>query len=130
MNLAYEVLSSELHQRFPQLADPKYTSLIGNINVDTEPFALYGVVFNHYLIELANSGDDESKRNAAAFLEDMAASSDSHVTFLLTSELLPTLVRDQVTIDAFWPLLGAATRRRLKLLSPRLTANVTLPPSE
>ncbi|HZY63279.1 MAG TPA: hypothetical protein VFE38_12220, partial [Edaphobacter sp.] len=81
MNLAYESLSTELHQRFPQLAEQRYTELIGNIDVDAEPFVLYGVVFNHYLIELADSGENKSKKDAAAFLEDMAASPDSYVAF-------------------------------------------------
>lgn len=127
MNLTYEALSSELHERFPQLAEQKYTGLIGKINVDTEPFALYGVVFNHFLIELSTTRDDESKKNAAAFLEEMATSSDSHVVFLLTSELLPTLVKDQGTVDAYWPLLGPQTRRRASLLPPKFLRNVNLP---
>ena len=118
MNLAYESLSRELHQRFPQLAEQKYTSLIGNIDVDSEPFVLYGVVFSHYLIELANGGNDDSKRTAAAFLEEMAASPDSHVTFLLKSEILPILAKDQATIEVFWPLLGPLTRRCVSLLAP------------
>jgi hypothetical protein len=127
VNLEYESLSDQLHQRFPKLAEQKYTSLIANINVDAEPFVLYGVIFNHYLIELARTGDDESKRNVADFLEEMAASSDSHVTFLLVSEILPTLVKDQLTIDSFWPLLGPLTCRDIRLLPSKVLSKIDLP---
>jgi hypothetical protein len=127
MSLVYGSLSSELHQRFPQLAEEKYTSLIGNIDVDTEPFVLCGVVFSHYVIDLASSEDDESKRRVADFLEEMATSPDSHVTFLLKSELLPTLAKDQSTINGFWSLLGPLTRRYVTLLAPRFLRNVNLP---
>lgn len=129
MNLVYDTLSSQLHHRFPQLAEQKYTSLVGNIDVDAEPFVLYGVVLNHYLIELVHSDDGEAKKGAAAFLEEMAASSDTHVTFLLTSEILPTLVRDQATINAYWPSLGHATRRQLTLLPPRFLTEIEFPTS-
>lgn len=129
MDFSYESLSRQLHQRFPQLSEQKYTSLIGNINVDAEPFVLFGVIFNHYVVELASSSDAGSKRNVATFLEDMASSSDSHVGFLFTSELLPTLVRDQATVDSFWPLLGPLTRRNIHLLPPRFLANINLPTS-
>jgi hypothetical protein len=130
MNLAYESLSTQLHERFPRLAEPKYTSLIGNIDVDAEPFVLYGVIFNHYLKEIAASGEDGAKRDAAAFLEDMATSSDSHVTFLLTTELLPTLLQDQSTIESFWPFLGSTTRRQIGLLPPRFLRKISLPASK
>lgn len=129
MSLVYASLSSELHQRFPQIAEQKYTNLIGDIDVDTEPFVLFGVVFGHYLVDLAKSADDESKREAAAFMEEMAASPDSHVTFLLNSELLPILTGEQATLDAFWHLLGPLTRRCVTLLAPKFLRNVSLPPA-
>lgn len=129
MNLAFESLSNQLHERFPQLDDPRYTSLIGNINVDPEPFVLYGVIFNHYLKEIAGGEESALKKDAAVFLEEMAASSDSHVTFLLTSELLPTLVQDQSTIDSFWPFLGPKTRRQISLLPPRFLRKIDIPTS-
>ncbi|HEV2709901.1 MAG TPA: hypothetical protein VGU67_06815 [Edaphobacter sp.] len=127
MKLAYESLSRQLHQRFPQLAKQEYTSLVGNIDVDAEPFVLYGVIFNRYLVELANGDDNKSKKDVATFLEEMAASSDSHVTFLLTSELLPTLIKDQAMIDAFWPFLGDLTRHCMSLMPPRFMAKINLP---
>jgi hypothetical protein len=127
MNLAYESLSAQLHERFPQLAEPKYTSLIGNIDADSEPFVLYGVVFNHYLKEVAIGKNPQLTENAAAFLEDMSTSSDSHVEFLLTTELLPTLVSDQSTIDSFWPFLGPMTRRQMSLLPPKFLRKIDLP---
>ena len=130
MNLGYESLSTQLHERFPRLAEPKYTSLIGHIDVDTEPFVLYGVIFNHYLKEIAASGEVGAKRVAAAFLEDMATSLDIHVTFLLTTDLLPTLLQDQSTIESFWPFLGSTTRRQISLLPPRFLRNTRLPVSD
>jgi hypothetical protein len=129
VNLIYDSLSSQLHQRFPHLGENKYTDLVGNIDVDAEPYVLFGVIFNHYLIELANGNDYQKKKGVGIFLEEMAASSDSHVTFLLGSELLPTLVKEQATIDSFWSSLGPLTQRRVQLLPPRFLSKINLPSS-
>lgn len=128
MNLDYGSLNQQLREQLPVLGEPRYTQLIGGI--EAGPHVVFGVMFNQYLVDLANMDDLQARSGAATFIEEMAVSRDERVSDMLTSEVLPILVRSQPMVDAYWPLLGAATRHRLKLLSPRLTANVTFPPSE
>lgn len=128
MNLEYDSLNQQLREQLPALGEPRYTQLVGGI--EAGPYVVFGVMFNQYLADLANTDDLQARSGAAMFIEDMAVARDERVSDMLTSEVLPTLVGSQPMVDAYWPLLGVATRRRLKLLSPRLTASVTLPPSE
>lgn len=128
MNLEYDSLNQQLGERLPALGEVRYKQLIGGI--EAGPYVVFGVIFNQYLVDLANEVDLRSRSEATAFIEEMAAARDVRVTDMLVSEVLPTLVRSQSMVDAYWPLLGTATRRRLKLLSPRLTANVELPSAE
>ncbi len=128
MNLEYDSLNQQLLQRLPVLGEPRYTQLIGGI--EAGPYVVFGVIFNHYLVDLAKENDLQGRAGAAAFVEDMAVARDGRVSDMLASEVLPTLVGSQVVLDAYWPLLGAATRRRLRHLRPRLTANVELPSPE
>ena len=89
----------------------------------------FGVMFNQYLVDLTREDDLRARSGAATFIEDMALARDERVSNMLVSEVLPTLVRNQAMVDAYWPLLGTSTRHRLKLLSRRFTANVALPSS-
>lgn len=128
MNLEYDSLNQQLRQQLPVLGEPRYTQLIGGI--EAGPYVVVGVMFNQYLVDLAKGDDLQGRSGAATFIEDMAVAQDERVSDMLASEVLPTLVGSQVVLDAYWPLLGAATRRRLRHLRPRLTANVELPSSE
>ena len=130
MSFAYRSLSAKLHERFPQLSAERYTALVGGISVDTEPFVLYGVIFNRFLEETASSSDDSAKKEVALFLEEMTDSEDGMVAFLLNTEVLPTLVKSQTTISSLWPILGSATRHRIRLLPPRLLSKIELPSPE
>lgn len=129
MNLEYDSLNQQLRERLPPLGEPRYTQLIGGI--EAGPYVVFGVMFNRYLLDVANEDVYIQDRSGAAkFIEEMAVAPDTRVSDMLTSEVLPTLVRSQAMLDAYWSLLGTATRHRLKLLSPRLVANVELPSSE
>jgi hypothetical protein len=128
MNLEYDSLNQQLREQLPALGEPRYTQLIGGI--EAGPYVVFGVMFNQYLVDLAKENDLQARSGAATFIEDMAVARDERVPDMLASEVLPTLVRSQAMVDAYWPLLGTATRRRLKLLGSRLTANVELPSSE
>jgi hypothetical protein len=128
VKLEYDSLNQQLREQLPVLGEPRYTQLIGGI--EAGPYVVFGVMLNQYLVDVATKGDLQACSGVAAFIEDMAVAQDERVSDMLASEVLPTLVGSQVMVDAYWPLLGAATRRRLKLLSPRLTANVELPSSE
>ena len=108
--------------------ESRYTQLIGGI--EAGPYVIFGVMFNQYLVDLTKKDDLQARSGAAMFIEDMALARDERVPNMLVSEVLPTLVRSQAMVDAYWPLLGKATRRRVKLLSPRFTVNVELPSSE
>jgi hypothetical protein len=127
VDLTYISLNDQLNQRFPMLAEKKYTELIGHI--DAGPYVVYGVIFNRYLLDLVSRSDAKAKEDAASFLEEMATSSDDRVTDLLKSEILPTLLGHQSTIDAFWSFLGPVTRRLLSLLPPKFYAGIELPRS-
>lgn len=128
MNLEYDSLNQQLREQLPVLWEPRYTQLIGGI--EAGPYVVFGVMFNQYLVDLTNTDDLQARSRASTFIEDMAVAQDERVSDMLASEVLPTLVRSQTMVDAYWSVLGAATRRRLKLLNPRLPANVTLPSSE
>jgi hypothetical protein len=121
-------LNEQLRERFPVLEQPQYTALIGGI--EAGPYVVFGVVFNRFIVDLAGGSDLQSKRNAAAFLEEMATAPDGRVLDLLESEVLPTLLKSQGTVDAYWSLLGSATRRLLRLAAPRIAPDVALPFSE
>jgi hypothetical protein len=128
MNLEYDSLNRQLREQIPVLGEPRYTQLIGGI--EAGPYVVFGVMLNQYLVDVAKKVDLQARSGVAAFIEDMAVARDERVSDMLASEVLPTLVGSQAMVDAYWPLLGAATRRRLRLLSPRVTANVKLPSSE
>ena len=128
MNLEYDSLNQQLRQYLPVMGEPRYTQLIGGI--EAGPYVVFGVMFNQYLIDLAKGDDLQGRAAAATFIEEMAVARDERVSDMLASEVLPTLVGTQVVLDAYWPVLGAATRRGLRQLRPRLTANVELPSSE
>ena len=128
MNLLYDSLNEQVRECFPVLDQPRYTKLIGGI--EAGPYVVFGVLFNRYLADLATGADLQAKAGVASFIEDMAAGKDERVSDMLTTEVLPTLVGSQTMVDAYWPLLGAATRRRLRRLPSRLVAKVELPSSE
>jgi hypothetical protein len=128
MNLEYDSLNQQLREQLPALGEPRYTQLIGGI--EAGPYVVFGVMLNQYLIDVAKKDDLQARSGVAAFIEDMAVARDERVSNMLVCEVLPTLVGSQTMVDTYWPLLGPATRHRLKLLSPRLSANVELPASE
>jgi hypothetical protein len=125
--LVYDSLNEELFHRFPDLQKPQYAELM--IDAEDGPYIVFGTLFNRYLSDLVESSH-ESMKKAALFLEEMAVSKDERVTDMLTMEVLPTLLKAQTTIDSYWPLLGAATRHRLRCLPPRFSRKVQLPAPE
>jgi hypothetical protein len=128
MNLVYSSLNEQVRERFPVLEQPQYTELIGGI--EAGPYIVFGVLFNRYLADLATGADLQAKSGVASFIEDMAATKDDRVSDMLTTEVLPTLLGSQAMVDSYWPLLGMETRRRLRLVGPRLSGKVELPASE
>ena len=128
MKLEYSSLNERLWERFPVLTEPRYTQLIGGI--EAGPYIVYGVIFNRYLVDLAHGADLLAKARAASFINDMAVAQDERVTDMLTTEVLPTLLENQSMVDAYWPLLGVAARRRLRLMEPRFSRTVEIPSSE
>lgn len=127
MNLEYSSLNRQLRKRFPVLNEPQYTKMIGGISAG--PYVVFGILFNQYLVDIAHGDDLDGKSVAAGFIEAMAATPDERVSNMLISEVLPTLVESQAMVNAYWSLLGPSTRRRMRMLSPRLTANVEFPSS-
>lgn len=123
-NLAYDSLNKEVFRRFPDLKKPQYAELM--IDVEDGPYIVFGTLFNRYLIDLIGSSQ-ESMRQAAAFLEEMAVARDERVSDMLALEVLPVLLKAQTTVDSYWPLLGEVTRHRLRCLPPRFSRNVQLP---
>jgi hypothetical protein len=128
LKLEYGSLNQQLLEQLPVLREHRYTQLIGGI--EAGPYVVFGVLFNQYLVDLTLGTDLQAKAVVAAFIEDMAVARDERVSEMLTTEVLPTLLRNQVMVDAYWPLLGTETRRRLKLMSPRFSVKVVLPSSE
>jgi len=128
MHLAYSSLNEQVRERFPVLTQPQYTEMIGGI--EAGPYVVFGVLFNRYLADLATGADLQARAGVASFIEDMAAAKDDRVSDMLTTEVLPTLLGSQTMVDAYWPLLGMATRRRLRLIAPRLPVGVELPSLE
>jgi len=125
LSLEYESLNQRLLERLPALGEPRYTQMIGGI--EAGPYVVFGVTLNRYLIDLADESDPTTRAVVSAFLEEMATARDGRVTDMLSSEVLPTLVRTQSMVDVYWPLLGEATRHRISLLPSRLTSKVELP---
>lgn len=125
MKLEYGSLNEHLWREFPVLRKAEYTQLIGGI--EAGPYVVFGVLFNQYLVDAAIKPDLEAKRKVAAFIEDMAASQDDRIADLVTTEVLPTLLRSQETVDAYWPLLGKSAQRRLSLIAPRIASDILLP---
>ena len=125
--LVYDSLNKELFHRFPDLEKPQYAELM--INTDDGPYIVFGTLFNRYLGDLVGSSE-ESRKQAALFLEEMAVAKDERVTDMLSMEVLPILLKAQTTVDAYWPLLGAVTRHRLRCLPPRFSRKVQMPPPE
>lgn len=128
MDLKYESLNQQLREQLPVLGESRYTQMIGGI--EAGPYIVFGVLFNQYLVDLAQGSDSQAMLGASAFLEEMAVAKDVRVADMLVSEVLPTLVRSQSIVDACWPLLGEATRRRIRLMPPRIVGKVELPSQE
>jgi hypothetical protein len=128
LKLEYDSLNQQLREQLPVLGQPRYTQLIGGI--EAGPYIVYGVIFNRYLVDLAHGTDLLAKARAASFINDMAVAQDERVTDMLTTEVLPTLLENQAMVDAYWPLLGVAARRRLRLMEPRFSRTVEIPSSE
>ena len=125
MNLEWESLNQQLRERFPVLREDRYAKLAGH--TWSEPYFVFGIVFNRYLLDIAEEDDSKAKLDASAFIEEMAVAEDGYVIDMIVSEVLPSLVKNQNMLDSYWPLLGPATRRWLRLLPPRFTAGVELP---
>jgi hypothetical protein len=125
LNLEYESLNKQLREQLPELGEPRYAQLIGGI--EAGPYVVFGVLFNQYLIDMSQANDGEAKAKASSFIEEMAVAKDERVSDMLVSEVLPTLVKSQAMVDAYWPLLGVATQRRMSLLPSRIVARVELP---
>jgi hypothetical protein len=128
LKLAYSSLNERLWERFPVLKEPRYTQLIGGI--EAGPYVIFGVVFNRYLVDLAPGPDLLAKTEVASFIDEMATAQDEQVSDMLTTEVLPTILKNQAMVDTYWPLLGTASRHRLRLMDPRFSAKVELPSSE
>jgi len=125
MSLVYSSLNEQVRERFPVLKEPHYTQLIGGI--EAGPYVVFGVLFNRYLADVASEADLQARAAVASFIEDMATAADEQVSDMLETEVLPTLLGSQAMVDAYWPLLGAETRRRLRLIDPRLSRKIKLP---
>ena len=127
MSITYESLNQQLFNRFPVLSEPCYTELIGGI--EAGPYVTFGVLFNRLLVDVMPNIDHQTRREAAVFIEEMSLAEDERISQLLVSEVLPTLTQNQQILSIFWPLFGASTRRRLRVLEPRFIANADLPPA-
>jgi hypothetical protein len=99
--------------------------MIGGI--EAGPYAIFRVLFNHYLVEVAGEADTQQKAKIAEFLEEMANCRDVRVTELLRTEVVPTFLRSQSGLSTYWPLLGHAVRRALVLEAPRLASSIQIP---
>ena len=122
--LVYDSLNKELFHRFPDLQKPNYAELM--IDAEDGPYIVFGALFNRYLFDLLESAP-ESIMRAASFLEEMAVAEDGRIPELLTLQVLPALLKSQTIVDCYWPLLGSATRHRLRCLPPRFSRKVSLP---
>ena len=126
MMLTYGSLNKHLRERFPILDSPKYTDMIGGI--EAGPYVIFGVLFNHYLVEVAGEADTQQTARIAEFLEEMIACGDLEVANLLKMEILPTLLKSQAIVEAYWPWLGDGMRHELILLAPRAAPGLRVPP--
>ena len=124
-HLGYDSLNEEVFRQFPELSQPSYADLM--IDAKEGLYIVFGTLFNRYLVDLVEGANQESMQRAAAFLEEMALAKDERVPDMLSLEVLPTLLQKQSIIDAYWPLLGAATQHRLRCLPPRFWRKVELP---
>jgi hypothetical protein len=127
-HLVYDSLNEEVFRQFPELRQPSYAEL--KVDAKEGPYIVFGTLFNRYLADLAAGTNQESMKRAASFLEKMAVAKDERVPDMLSLEVLPTLLRNQAMIDSYWPLLGTATRHRLRCLPPRFSRKVNLPSFE
>jgi hypothetical protein len=123
-DLVYDSLSEQVFRRFPDLRQSRYTELM--IDVEDGPYIVFGTLFNRYLVDLVGV-NHEAMEQVSAFLEEMAVAKDERVPDMLALEVLPTLLKNQTIVDSYWPLLGAATRHRLRCLPPRFSRTVKLP---
>ena len=124
-DLVYDSLNEEVFRRFPELKQPRYAELM--IDVEDGPYIVFGTLFNRYLVDLIGM-NHEAMKQASVFLEEMAVAKDERVPDMLALEVLPTLLKSQAIVDSYWPLLGAATRHRLRCLPPRFSRKVQIPP--
>jgi hypothetical protein len=127
-HLVYDSLNEEVFRQFPELRQPSYAEL--KVDAKEGPYIVFGTLFNRYLADLAAGTNQESMKRAASFLEKMAVAKDERVPDMLSLEVLPTLLRNQAMIDSYWPLLGTATRHRLRCLPRRFSRKVNLPSFE
>ncbi|MES2220936.1 MAG: hypothetical protein V4587_08225, partial [Acidobacteriota bacterium] len=125
--IVYDSLNEQAFKRFPELRQPCYAELI--IDVADGPYIVFGTLFNRYLIDVVGA-DREAAKRAASFIEEMLLARDERVSDMLSIEVLPTFLKSQTILDSYWPLLGAATRHRLRCLPSRFSRKVELPPSE
>jgi hypothetical protein len=126
-HLVYDSLNKQVLKRFPDLRQPRYAELM--IDVGDGPYIVFGTLFNRYLTDLVGA-DREAMKRAALFIEEMAFALDERVSDMLAIEVLPTFLKSQTILDSYWPLLGEATRHRLRGLPPRFSRKVEFPSSE
>jgi hypothetical protein len=126
MDLRFERLTAELLMQFPMIfLESQIVQMDGCL--EAGPYIAYSSVFTPYLVELAPGPDVWTKRKVATLLEKLASSRDSAVVNLLMIEVVPHILKKQETVDAYWPLLGPMTRRKLWEAYPTTAPDIVLP---
>lgn len=126
MDLRFERLTVELLMQFPTLfLESETVQMQGGLKAGA--YIVYSSVFNPYFLGLVSSPDVWTKRKVANLLEKLASSRDSAVVNLLMLEIVPAILKKQETVDAYWPLLGPMTRRKLWEAYPRTAPDIVLP---
>ena len=124
--ISWENLNALVLREFPALLRDDLIEKIGGFEWEPGPYTIFGTMFNQHIRETVRREVDEQSK-IGAFLERMAESGVVNIEELLQLEVLPTLVEDQGTLDAYWPYLGTHTRRLISLIAPRVAPSIVLP---
>ena len=124
--LSFSELNSALLAEFPHLRE-SFAVKIGDFpGWEPGQYVVFGSIFNDY-IENSASQDVAVRSRIAAFVERMAGSSDEEIDQLLRIELLPTFLKGQQLLDAYWPYFGPHAKRLLSLMALRVAPELRLP---
>lgn len=125
--LLWDDLNQEVLSEFPELREPRFADLIGGFEGWTPgTYVVIGSAFNALIEDrVASAAGDRAK--IGAFVERMAVSKSGGIEDLLRIDVLPTFLKSQPLLDAYWVFLGPSTRRFLKRTAIRRAPQIIFP---